>query len=362
MVDFQFQKTYTFLDLIIKLYVAGFLLPFVLSITFESVFIKNLSYIACFITQVFLFLFELVQMRQYGLEYFQDFWNLIDITQFVSFMFLFINKLATQFSSDSGFEIFLSAAILFLSIYKILYFVRIYDGANHFLTVVSCVVADLKFFILISFALIFGVAKIYQVLHLGVNDPDQVYSQIGSDFIKLFMQTYKLSSGDKTPPALDTQMADRLKGSASQGVFMFFLTFVWAVQQLASGMIIMTAYGLVLQSCEKNARILSLLKTRTRAKFNEENFQIMNLIRAQPTFKAVFFQIDKNIKKDKINMYEGTAASIEKHMEQAENTKMTIAADEDAQRAAQAKLLAKSIDMIDDLAREVKKLNDKCSS
>jgi len=70
MVDFQFQKTYTFLDLIIKIYVAGFLLPFVLSITFESVFIKNLSYIVCFITQVFLFLFELVQMRQYGLEYF----------------------------------------------------------------------------------------------------------------------------------------------------------------------------------------------------------------------------------------------------------------------------------------------------
>jgi hypothetical protein len=80
MVDFQFKKTYTFLDLIIKLYVAGFLFPFILSITFESVFIKNLAYIACFITQVFLFLFELVQMKQYGLEYFKDFWNMVDLT------------------------------------------------------------------------------------------------------------------------------------------------------------------------------------------------------------------------------------------------------------------------------------------
>jgi len=130
-------------------------------------------------------------------------------------MFLFIRKLTTQFSSDSGLEIFLSAAILFLSIYKVLYFVRIYEGASTFLTMVGCVVADLKYFILISVSLIFGVAKIYQVLHMGVNDPDQVYSQIGSDFIKLFMQTYKLSAGDKTPPALDTQMANRLKGSAS---------------------------------------------------------------------------------------------------------------------------------------------------
>jgi len=245
MVDFQFKKTYTFLDLIIKLYVAGFLMPFIFSITFESVFIKNLAYIACFITQVFLFLFELVQMRQYGLEYFKDFWNLIDLTQFCSFMFLFIKKLTAQFSSDSGFEIFLSALILFLSIYKVLYFVRIYERACEFLTMVYCVAIDLQAFWWFSLALIFGVAKIYQVLHMGVNDPDQVYSQIGSDFIKLFMQTYKLSSGDKTPPSLDTQMADRLKGSASQGVFMFFLTFVWALQQLGSAVVIMTATGLV---------------------------------------------------------------------------------------------------------------------
>ena len=130
-------------------------------------------------------------------------------------MFLFIRKLTTQFSSDSGLEIFLGAAILFLAIYKVLYFVRIYDGPCQFLTIGGCVLADLKYFIVIGFSLIFGVAKIYQVLHMGVNDPDQVYGQVGSEFVKLLMQTYKLSSGDKTPPALDTQMASRLKGSAS---------------------------------------------------------------------------------------------------------------------------------------------------
>jgi len=101
--------------------------------------------------------------------------------------------------------------------------------------------------------------------------------------------------------------------------------------------------------------------TRGRAKFNEENFQIMNLIRAQPTFKAVFFQIDKDLKRNRKDRYEGTAAAIEKHMAAAENSKMAIAADEDAQRAAQAKLLAKSIDMIDDLSRAVTALNAKMS-
>jgi hypothetical protein len=160
-------------------------------------------------------------------------------------MFLFIRKLVTQFSSDSGFEIFLSAVILFLSIYKVLYFVRIYEKACEFLTMVVCVYQDLQAFLVFSILMIFGIAKIYQVLHMGVNDPDQVYSQIGSDFIKLFMQTYKLSSGDKTPPSLDSQMADRLKGSASQGIFMFFLTFVWALQQLGSAVVVLTATGLV---------------------------------------------------------------------------------------------------------------------
>jgi len=87
----------------------------------------------------------------------------------------------------------------------------------------------------------------------------------------------------------------------------------------------------------------------------------MNLIRAQPVFKAVFFQMDKDLKKNRKMKYEGTAAAIEKHMEAAENSKQAIAADEDAQRAVQAKLLAKSIDMIDDLSRQVKDLNLKMS-
>ena len=60
LVDFQFMKTKQFLNLIIKLYVCGFLGPFILSITLESYFLKNLCYIACFVTQCFLFIFEVV--------------------------------------------------------------------------------------------------------------------------------------------------------------------------------------------------------------------------------------------------------------------------------------------------------------
>ena len=69
LVDFQFLKTKQFLRLIIKLYVCGFLGPFILSITVENFLLRNLCYILCFVTQCFLIFFELVQMKQYGVEY-----------------------------------------------------------------------------------------------------------------------------------------------------------------------------------------------------------------------------------------------------------------------------------------------------
>jgi hypothetical protein len=115
-------------------------------------------------------------MKQYGLEYFKDFWNMIDLTQFLSFMYLFIRKLVTQFSSDSGFEIFLSSVILFLSIYKVLYFVRIYERCSLLLIQITGVTKDLMTFMAVGFALLFCLAKIYQVLHMGVNDPNKQYA------------------------------------------------------------------------------------------------------------------------------------------------------------------------------------------
>jgi hypothetical protein len=76
-------------------------------------------------------------MKQYGLEYIKDFWNCIDLLQFGAFLYVFINKLITQFQSDSSMEIFFSATILFLSIYKLMYFIRIYDSGIEILTCIG---------------------------------------------------------------------------------------------------------------------------------------------------------------------------------------------------------------------------------
>ena len=82
-------------------------------------------------------------MRQYGMEYIKDFWNCIDLLQFGAFLYVFIHKLITQFQSDSFLEILFSAIILFLSIYKMMYFVRIYDGGAEIMTPIFVITSDL---------------------------------------------------------------------------------------------------------------------------------------------------------------------------------------------------------------------------
>ena len=119
-------------------------------------------------------------MRQYRLDYFKDIWNCIDLIQFCAFIYLFFSKLHSQFQSDSDLEILFSALVLFLSIYKVLYFIRIYDKFNEVLIIIHWIGMDFLPFGVVCIFLLFALSKIYQVLHMGVNDPQGFYKQINS--------------------------------------------------------------------------------------------------------------------------------------------------------------------------------------
>lgn len=115
----------------------------------------------CLLTQCFFMFFEFVQMKQFGLSYFKDFWNCIDISQFAAFTYLFLNKLITQFQSDTIMEILFSAMILFLSIYKLMYFIRIYDSCNDIILIIQAVTFELIPFAVVCVSLLFALSKIY---------------------------------------------------------------------------------------------------------------------------------------------------------------------------------------------------------
>ena len=48
----------------------------------------------------------------------------------------------------------------------------------------------------------------------------------------------------------------------------------------------------------------------------------MNLLQEQHSFKVIFFQVDKESRRNKENKYEGTLGKIQKVMTKAENAKM----------------------------------------
>lgn len=94
---------------------------------------------------------------------------------------------------------------------------------------------------------------------------------------------------------------------------------------------------------------MELLTYQAKAKFNEENFQIMNLIQTQPSFKVIFFQIDKDIKRNKVQKFEGVTRSIEKVLESSENKKEDMQKNTESQAEVLKQLQMKTLDMIDDL-------------
>lgn len=92
------------------------------------------------------------------------------------------------------------------------------------------------------------------------------------------MQTYKMSSGEKTPPILDDTMAKRLEGSNTKMIFVFFLEVVWVVQQFVSGIFAVYFTARAVSVYEMAHNMLEPIIYQTKARFNEENFQILNLL------------------------------------------------------------------------------------
>ena len=97
LVDFQFIKTKAFLERMLGFYVLGFMVPFILSLSTDNLVLLNVSYTMCFFTQIFFILFELIQLKEQRLDYFKDFWNLIDTSQFIFFVLLYVIKMLSQF-------------------------------------------------------------------------------------------------------------------------------------------------------------------------------------------------------------------------------------------------------------------------
>lgn len=96
-IDFQFTTVKTFMQSMFIAYSFGFMIPFLISLSVESITLLNICYTMCFATQLFFIMFELIQVKEQGKEYFMDMFNVIDSSQFIFFVLLYVSKMVTQF-------------------------------------------------------------------------------------------------------------------------------------------------------------------------------------------------------------------------------------------------------------------------
>lgn len=52
-------------------------------------------------------------MKEQGVEYIKDIWNIVDSSQFILFFILYCIKMKNQFQTDSMAEILIQSAVLF---------------------------------------------------------------------------------------------------------------------------------------------------------------------------------------------------------------------------------------------------------
>jgi hypothetical protein len=208
------------------------MIPFLFSLSVKDEVFLNLMFCLCMVTQVFFISFEFAQLKEQKLEYFKDPWNLLDSSQFAFFTLLFVIKIGSQFKSDTLFEIVIVGLLLFQSFNKVFYFIRIYEPCSYIFTITTLIIGEMIPFIFFCSILILGICKMYQSMHMGINDPTGEFNDFSSNFLKFMIQSYKSNMGDINVPILDVGMQNRVKETVFAGFMIFGMNIsVWAFQQ-----------------------------------------------------------------------------------------------------------------------------------
>jgi len=296
-------------------YLLGFLLPFFLSLTVESVFLKTVFYLMCFFTQIFFISFEIIQVMEQKAEYFLDLHNWNDFLHFFFFVVLYISKVASQFQSNTMMDITIQAIIILQAFNKTFYYIRIYDRFMFLITISYNIFVDLIPFITMVCIALLGFTKISQVVQTGVNDPAGELKEYNGRGVKMLFQTYKQAVGQKIIPDVDEAYSNQGDTQSFSEEFMLMLiTIAWLAQNSFFAYFGVIFLAQVFQAYEKHYPRVEVLSYRAKARFNEENFQILDLFVKQREFKVINFQIAKSLRNEGNMEYEGVIRTTQKHM------------------------------------------------
>ena len=196
-------------------------------------------------------------------------------------------------------------------------------------------------------------------MQAGINDPDHELSQIKSPMLKMMFQTYQATQGKKVAPVLSPQLEDRLADDAAVSMFMLLLiTMVWLASNSFFAFFGTTFMAQVYQAYEKYMPKMRMFGYKAKARFNEENFQILNLFRKQRNFKIICFAMDKTLRGQNASEYEGIVKTMEKNIEENTNAEAETNEEMAETQGCCADGHVKTHDLIDDMKRQNEFLAD----
>lgn len=165
--------------------------------------------------------------------------------------------------------------------------------------------------VILALMLMLAFTKQYTVMHLGINDEEHKYDHIKYDFLKLVIQTFKQTRGAFKAPTLDASMDD------SSSFFQFILISLnLAMMFIQEGVFIYLGvlfFSQVLQFYEKYTPILPTYMYKTKAKFNNECYDIVDMFVPQRNFKVICFAMEKDAKEN--FGYQGFTKSIQNRVD-----------------------------------------------
>ena len=98
---------------------------------------------------------------------------------------------------------------------------------------------------------------------------------------------------------------------------------------------------------------------KTKAKYNEECFQIMNIFKSQKPYKVIFFTIDKELKKEEDTMWLGITNAIKTFQIEMMNRKKTQDKKSDSVRDDISHQQKMTLEMVKDSIEDQKKMEKK---
>lgn len=133
------------------------------------------------------------------------------------------------------------------------------------------------FFIFIGFTFLF-LCKIEQSLGFGVHDPDHEFKDIPNKALRLMFQDYRSANGQKVIPTLDSKLSDSLDNAPFFfWMMMILVTIFWIFQNGFFLYYITHFMALLFHGYEETYPKMMMYAYRSKARFNEENFPVLQM-------------------------------------------------------------------------------------